>query len=674
MDDGCVVTPPFVDRRAHPPAADERLRTSGGWRTSATAPCDRRRGIRPRRVLESVVDGSGRGAYRAASASTRARSDQPIVSTSCTCPVQSTASTRSRRCSRATGSRRGRRTSRRQTASWRAVLAPPSARAAAAHDALALGVELRQRVRRGASAWAPVRVETATPRGLHQFGVRRARRPPPARAQRPDRRLDQGRRVSWDALRRPSTATTPPRRAGSPSCTASAATCACSARSPTPRSGSRSTTSSQPALAAPGDRGGPRHPARPDQEAHDGRARGRGDVAVRAERTARRPRARRRASRSTASDAVGSPRSGAAARSAIVGRLPLRRAARAHRAHAGAGRRCPIRCTRSSTARDAVTVPADDADGVPARAPAAHRPARRGRGAGHRRCPRPSGPTLVVTVRFAPAHRLDYALAWRYGDARAARRYRGDRAADRDHGAEERDPRRASRRSGRDAGARRLRRDRLAVGDRRRRVRRRGCCPRSRPLDDVDGRDPRASARATASSPATRTSTIIDGRDHRPGLVRPRASSSRSTGARSRSRRCSPRSRGAAQAAPQRRALLLARASRRCSGCATSSRRPASSTEWETGPRISRYQTALWADFEDLADEARARGQLASDRGGAARHRADPADAAAARRCARSCAPTSAPASTGSPSSGSTGSAASSPTTWASARRCSCSR
>lgn len=26
--------------------------------------------------------------------------------------------------------------------------------------------------------------------------------------------------------------------------------------------------------------------------------------------------------------------------------------------------------------------------------------------------------------------------------------------------------------------------------------------------------------------------------------------------------------------------------------------------EWETGPRISRHQTALWADFEDLADEA----------------------------------------------------------------------
>jgi hypothetical protein len=26
--------------------------------------------------------------------------------------------------------------------------------------------------------------------------------------------------------------------------------------------------------------------------------------------------------------------------------------------------------------------------------------------------------------------------------------------------------------------------------------------------------------------------------------------------------------------------------------------------EWEAGPRISRYQTALWADFEDLADEA----------------------------------------------------------------------
>ena len=26
--------------------------------------------------------------------------------------------------------------------------------------------------------------------------------------------------------------------------------------------------------------------------------------------------------------------------------------------------------------------------------------------------------------------------------------------------------------------------------------------------------------------------------------------------------------------------------------------------EWETGPRISRYQTALWADFEDVADQS----------------------------------------------------------------------
>ena len=26
--------------------------------------------------------------------------------------------------------------------------------------------------------------------------------------------------------------------------------------------------------------------------------------------------------------------------------------------------------------------------------------------------------------------------------------------------------------------------------------------------------------------------------------------------------------------------------------------------EWETGPRISRYQTALWSDFEDVADES----------------------------------------------------------------------
>src|SRR5690606_41265292 len=28
--------------------------------------------------------------------------------------------------------------------------------------------------------------------------------------------------------------------------------------------------------------------------------------------------------------------------------------------------------------------------------------------------------------------------------------------------------------------------------------------------------------------------------------------------------------------------------------------------EWETGPRISRHQTALWEDFEDLADQSEA--------------------------------------------------------------------
>ena len=58
--------------------------------------------------------------------------------------------------------------------------------------------------------------------------------------------------------------------------------------------------------------------------------------------------------------------------------------------------------------------------------------------------------------------------------------------------------------------------------------------------------------------------TYQHGREHRPGLVRPRRHRDDRRAHASRSRRCSPRSHaGRTQAAPQRRALLLARAPRR---------------------------------------------------------------------------------------------------------------
>ena len=61
--------------------------------------------------------------------------------------------------------------------------------------ALALGVELRQRIRRGASSWAPVRVESASARGLHQFGADVLVGLRPLERSARTRRLDQGHRL-----------------------------------------------------------------------------------------------------------------------------------------------------------------------------------------------------------------------------------------------------------------------------------------------------------------------------------------------------------------------------------------------------------------------------------------------------------------------------------------------
>ncbi|MGX1702509.1 DEAD/DEAH box helicase [Microbacterium sp. NPDC055357] len=96
----------------------------------------------------------------------------------------------------------------RSESSWRTVLAsaPPASPRPA--TPLALGVELRQRVRRGASSWAPARVATATARGLHHsaadvlVGLRPLERSPRTRA------WIKG-TVSWDTLRRPISAHDP---------------------------------------------------------------------------------------------------------------------------------------------------------------------------------------------------------------------------------------------------------------------------------------------------------------------------------------------------------------------------------------------------------------------------------------------------------------------------------
>ncbi|MDL5350197.1 DEAD/DEAH box helicase [Microbacterium sp. zg-YB36] len=86
----------------------------------------------------------------------------------------------------------------RATPDWREVLTAPAP--AGAVPGLALGVELRQRVRRAESRWAPTRVETATARGLHHSSDDLSL------ALRPLERSVRGwikAQVSWDALRRP---------------------------------------------------------------------------------------------------------------------------------------------------------------------------------------------------------------------------------------------------------------------------------------------------------------------------------------------------------------------------------------------------------------------------------------------------------------------------------------
>ncbi|WP_345802528.1 DEAD/DEAH box helicase [Microbacterium sp. AZCO] len=153
-------------------------------------------------VLESDVIGTAGRVYRSRVRLDPHRPDRPIAAMACSCPVQFD-------CKHAVatilaGNSLAEHSGPAAPAVWRTLLGSSGASAPRTATALALGVELRQRVRRGASTWAPARVETATPRGLHQFGsdVLVGLRPL-ERSERSDAWIKG--EVSWDAVRRPTT-------------------------------------------------------------------------------------------------------------------------------------------------------------------------------------------------------------------------------------------------------------------------------------------------------------------------------------------------------------------------------------------------------------------------------------------------------------------------------------
>ncbi|MEZ3160233.1 DEAD/DEAH box helicase [Microbacterium sp. BWT-B31] len=156
-------------------------------------------------VLDAVVAGSGANAYRCRVRLEPRHPSHPIVSTSCTCPMQ--ADCKHVVAALLAANRVAERSAAPEPAKWRSLFAAGD-RAARETTALALGVELRQRVRRSASQWTPARIETATSRGLHAFGadVLVGLRP----LERSGRTASwiKG-AVSWDAVRRPTNAYAP---------------------------------------------------------------------------------------------------------------------------------------------------------------------------------------------------------------------------------------------------------------------------------------------------------------------------------------------------------------------------------------------------------------------------------------------------------------------------------
>jgi superfamily II DNA or RNA helicase len=540
-------------------------------------------------VIESVVAGSGGRTYRCRIRLDPQRSDRPIAATSCTCPVQfdckhtvATLLAGNEAAAAAPAAQIG--------SSWRSVLAP-AAPAEPSRTALALGVELRQRIRRGASTWAPARVESATPRGLHQHGadVLVGLRPL-ERSGRSEAWIKGG--VSWDALRRPSTSYDPAQARWF----AELHSIGRDVRS----FGAFSDVSEWltlddiessllwPHLATAAEHGIPLVPTKRSTSVALAAT---ATVAVRAERAGRglgvAPVVTIDGERVDAAEVRPVGRTG-------VYRFAVRRE-RIDLVLASVALPDPVPALLTS--REAVAIPADEAeefvrDHLPrlARRVAVEAP-------GLDVAP-PPRPQLVALVRFEPSHRLVYTLSWRYGEgellgwhaagddrdaaAEGAIRERVE-ARWRDHSPVDLAP--SGTLTGIEAAEFAARLLPLLEADADVRVELSGERP---PYRELAG-DPRIEISTVESSDPDwfdlGVVVTIDGRRIPFGTL------------------FTALSRG-------RKKILLS------DGAYFSLSHPSLERlrdlideageldEWETGPRLSRYQTALWADFEDLADEA----------------------------------------------------------------------
>ena len=447
-----------------------------------------------------------------------------------------------------------------QPAAWRALLAPPSSRHRRRRPPSPSASSCASACGAAARSGRPTRVESASPRGLHLHGadVLVGLRPL-ERSARSDAWIKGA--VSWEAVR----------RLGHPYEPAQARWFAelysiardmrlFGAFSDVVRVGHARRHRVPPALAAPGDGGRARHRRGADQEAHrPSPSPTTADVVVRAEQT---PDGLALAARLSIDDEPVDADEVRPIGHIGIYRFQVRRD-RIELTLAPVPLPAPVHAL--VTARAAVTVPVEDTpefltqhlprllrqvavDAPGIALPAAERP------------------VLVVTARFSPAHRLDFALRWRYGE-REPVPYRAPLSDDRDAEAED---------AIRDAG-----RSGLGGCRARRRSRHPGSCPGSTPPSSPPGccprsrRSPTSRSRSTGERPRYReltadphvTVSTVETTDR--GLVRSRRHRD--------DRRAHDPVRpavhralaGAAQAAAQRRALLLARAPRRCSGCAT---------------------------------------------------------------------------------------------------------
>ena len=540
-------------------------------------------------VIESVVVGSAGRSYRCRIRLDPQRPDRPVAATSCTCPVQFDC--KHTVATLLASNRLAQQAPVREASSWRAVLAPAEPTPHAT-TALALGVELRQRVRHGASAWVPARVETATARGLHQHGA------DVLVGLRPLERSDRSETwikgsVSWDALRRPNLAYEP----GQSRWFAELYSIARDIR----LFGAFSDASEwltlddvESSLLWPHLMAGRDHRIAlvPTKRTATVSVAGEASVAVRA----------RASAAGLEIDPVFTIDGEAADVATLrpVGRSGIYRfTVRGDRIDltlAPLSLPDPVHALLAS--RERVTIPPAETDEfvrehlprivrhVAVDAPGID-------------VPPPPRPRLVVSVRFAPSHRLDYALAWRYGAAEP-RPFDLDSASDRDEAAEaeihayvqalwnDASPvafAATGTLSGMDAAefASRLLPALEAAADVE--VHISGERPRYRELTG----DPRISVSTVESTDADwfdlGVVVAIDGR---------RIPFATLFTALSRGRKKVLLSDGAffslSHPALQRLRDLIDEAGEL--------------EEWETGPRLSRYQTDLWAEFEDLADEA----------------------------------------------------------------------